>query len=108
MTITKSLGVVVVGVGLAASVLLLGQTWADSDSSPAPTPAPASTGAGSEPVGAIPLQAADLAGLVQLCIASHDSAEADAFYRQVSAAHPEESARIGPDCTIPAPRVGQP
>jgi hypothetical protein len=107
-TITKSLGVVFVGAGLAASGLLLGQTWAESSSSPAPAPVPASTPAVSPSADAIPEQAAALAVLRHLCLAGQDSAQASAYYVQVAAAHPTESAQIGPDCAIVAPPVARP
>ena len=103
MTITKSLAVVFVGAGLTASLLLLGQTWADTGSSPAP--APASTAAYSVSVDAIAPQAADRAALLQLCIAGQGSAEALAHYRQAAAAHPADAVHIGPDCTIVLPPI---
>jgi hypothetical protein len=100
MRITRSIGALVVGLGLVGGTVLLGRGSSDVAApvpvSPASTPTSMSL---EQMVGA----AGDGAALVMLCRNGLHDAAARTYYEQVVNAHPESAVRLGPDCSVTLP-----
>jgi len=97
MVVTRAAAVAVVGVGLAASGVLLGQSWSGAPASPS---APVTTAARSMPMDEVVVRAADKAVLVQLCLDGLGDPEANAYYQRARAALPSLAEGIGADCRL--------
>jgi hypothetical protein len=97
MVMTRAAAVAMVGVGLAASGVLLSQSWSGAPASPS---APVTTAATSMPLDEVVVRAADKAVLVQLCVDGLGDPEANAYYQRARAAVPSLAEGIGADCRL--------
>jgi hypothetical protein len=96
MVITRAAALAMVGVGLAASGVLLSQTWSGAASPSAPV----TTAARSMPMDEVVVRAANKAVLVQLCLDGLGDPEANAYYQRARAAVPSLTEGIGADCRL--------
>lgn len=98
MVMTRAAAVAIVGLGLAASGVLLSQTWSGAASPSAPV----ITAARSMPMDEVVVRAADKAVLVRLCLEGLGDPEANAYYLRARAAVPRLAEGIGADCRLDA------
>jgi hypothetical protein len=98
MRITRSAVVVVVAAAALSGSFVPSQTLAEAHSATRPTQQTTTTSQIS--LDAVTAQAANEAGLVQVCLAGLHDADAHARYAATAAAHPAIAAQIGPDCAI--------